>query len=175
LTLTCEIASEQRTSAAGPALAFLPEKEPPDNPTLTELENRTGDTPVLEAEPPVAPLTLTRAHKLTRLQRIIEDGTPECLEAEVRNKQSLLEKFKHHLARANEHTDAQHFLQQIGKCLSPLRPFMIPFNEQLSRNIAEREGRCPYHYWSCWKYRSRQEQRDQRNARRRASSAYKLV
>ena len=52
----------------------------------------------------------------TRLQKLIEDGTPEVLEAEVRRTKLFLETLKKPLVGMTEqHRDASHWLQQIGK------------------------------------------------------------
>lgn len=53
----------------------------------------------------------------TRLQKIIEEGSPEVLEKEVKSTNEFLDVLKGHLAATDGHElqDAKHWMQQIGK------------------------------------------------------------
>jgi hypothetical protein len=65
---------------------------------------------VPEIAPPVVELAKTR------LQKVIEESTPEQLEKEVRKTNAFLDVLKDHfkVPEAAQHQDAKHWLKQIG-------------------------------------------------------------
>lgn len=66
---------------------------------------------VPEVAPPVVELAKTR------LQKVIEESSPEQLENEVQKTNSFLDILKDYLKvpEAVQHQDARHWLQQIGQ------------------------------------------------------------
>jgi hypothetical protein len=96
-----------------------PEIERLDAHTSVEPENSLRDLPMGDIEPSTKPSMPTHASRFTRFQKIIEEGFPERLEAEVRKNQFLLDHLKIKLAGATEQSDVRSFLQQIGRCVNP--------------------------------------------------------
>jgi hypothetical protein len=68
------------------------------------------DHDIPELAPPVVELAKTR------LQKVIEESTPEQLEKEVRKTNAFLDVLKNHFTvpEAAQHQDATHWLKQIG-------------------------------------------------------------
>lgn len=58
--------------------------------------------------------TVTKTTQDTRLRKVMEEGSPEALEAEIKRSSVLLEDIKLHL-QSSVNNDSAHWLHQIGK------------------------------------------------------------
>jgi hypothetical protein len=92
--------------------------EDPSSNSAAENEREDESTSMVDFQGPSEPLELSPAltgdQGNTRLQRLIEKGSPEQLEDEVKKSMKLLEKLKASLVgMVNQHRDAQYFTQQI--------------------------------------------------------------
>jgi hypothetical protein len=84
-----------------------------------------------------------------RLQKMIETGSPETLEAEVKRCQLFLENMKKPLLEeASRHKDAKHWLTQIGKNLL----YGSRITLTLKRIVAADPGGHSDNNWSGGKY-----------------------
>ncbi len=73
------------------------------------------DAPMLDAEPePALEISAPKRPVHSRLQKLMEEGSPETLEAEVRSTQKFLESLKKPMVdNAAQHRDAKHWVRQI--------------------------------------------------------------
>jgi hypothetical protein len=78
------------------------------------MKNEDGVTKKWAPSPSLAP---KQPPKNERLLKIISEGTPEILEAEVGSSRKFLEDLKAPMANfVDQHKDAKHWVQQIGMC-----------------------------------------------------------
>ncbi len=80
-------------------------------------ENHDEKDPLMtHREPSANASPLNQPSENERVQKIIEKGSPEELEAEVRSSQQFLENLKTPMTgMASINKDAQHWVQQIGQ------------------------------------------------------------
>lgn len=91
----------------------------------------------IENSNPVAPRASKQTPKNERLLKIISDGTPEMLEAEVRSSRKFLEDLKAPMASfVDQHRDAKHWVQQIGMlCVCNIQTWLTWIDALLKQEV----------------------------------------
>jgi ABC-type multidrug transport system fused ATPase/permease subunit len=140
LISTHELAPEQGRSVHGADPSVVPKTEPLNAPHFVQPDNQTEHIPLSGVGPSTVHAEPARAPQHARLQKIIEEGSPERLEAEVKKNQSLLDNLKLQLVRASEQKDAQYFLQQLGMHLNTT---MVPSNRILTEALRSEKVDAP--------------------------------
>jgi ABC-type multidrug transport system fused ATPase/permease subunit len=140
LISTQEVAPGQGCPVQGADPSVVPKTEPLDAPHFVKPDNETDHIPISEVHSSTVYAEPARAAQQARLQRIIDEGSPERLEAEVKKNQSLLDNLKLQLVRASEQKDAQYFLQQIGMHLNTT---MVPSNRTLTETLRSEKVDAP--------------------------------
>ncbi|RDW67742.1 hypothetical protein BP6252_09138 [Coleophoma cylindrospora] len=83
---------------------------------LNASQNSTLQAPIQESAPCTSPPPAPKPPQNTRIQKLLEDATPEILEEEVKSSDNFLEELKGYLTTEGNSTsqDAKHWLQQIS-------------------------------------------------------------